>query len=311
VHPQVVQVIPFVASLAAAAIVYLAVSWGLNLFQLWGAGDRLVRFVGPEEDEGDEIEIGSEVYKIRLAFSRFGLDVKGKEAAALLATRVLFGAVLALAIWWGGFPPLTVIGGPVVGLLAVGSFIEGAWGKMRREIEAETPTFLSRIVGTVQTEPNVLRTLEDVAETLNPEGPLQAWLHRLVAQLSGGGRPAFQAMLDEAEAISPSLGLAIFEIGRMWETGGEGYTHAFARAAENLLGILDSRAQATAKAAGAKSAIRVVLGALIVVTMVMLRNPTLAPSMHSPLVQITYLGIAVWVTIGWFQINNMIEEAIQ
>jgi hypothetical protein len=97
----------------------------------------------------------------------------------------------------------------------------------------------------------------------------------------------------------------------LWETGGEGYARAFARAAENLMGILDGRVQAYAKAAGAKSAIRVVLGALILVSVFMMRNPEMALTIRSPLIQIVYLFIAVWVAIGWHQINSMIEEAVQ
>ena len=230
---------------------------------------------------------------------------------ALWLARILFAVVLTLLICWAGFPPLTLIAGPAIAWFVVGSLVEGAWTKMRREIEDEVPVFLSRMSGTVQAEPNVLRALEEVAETLNPEGPLRAWLRRLLARLSAEGRPAFRPMLEEAESISPSLGLAIFEVLRLWETGGEGYARAFARAAENLMGILDGRVQAYAKAAGAKSAIRVVLGALVLVSVFMLRNPEMGSSMRHPLIQIAYLVIAVWVAIGWHQINSMIEEAVQ
>jgi len=44
---------------------------------------------------------------------------------------------------------------------------------------------------------------------------------------------------------------------------------------------------------------------------VMMRNPRMAASMHSPTVQIAYMAIAVLVVFGWFQINSMIEEVTQ
>lgn len=306
-----IQYIPFVAGLAAAVIVYLALDWLLHRLRVRGTTEVLERFVQEREEEKFVAAIGSDRYKIRLAFTRFGMDVSEREELALWLARILFAVLLTLLIWWAGFPPLTLVAGPAIAWFLVSSLVEGTWTKMRREIENEVPTFLSRMSGTVQAEPNVLLALEDVAETLNPEGPLRSWLRRLLSRLSAEGRPAFRPMLEEAESISPSLGLAIFEVLRLWETGGEGYARAFARAAENLMGILDGRVQAYAKAAGAKSAIRVVLGALILVSVFMMRNPEMALTIRSPLIQIVYLFIAVWVAIGWHQINSMIEEAVQ
>jgi hypothetical protein len=303
--------IPYIAGLAAAAIAYIAFEWLLHRIRVRGTAEVLERFAAGGEEEILVAAIGSDLYKVRLAFSRYGMNVADREGLALWAARILFAILLTLFIWWAGFPPLTLIAGPALAWLLVGSLVEGAWTKMRREIENEIPTFLSRMSGTVQAEPNVLIALEDVTETLIPEGPLRSWMRRFLSRLSAEGRPAARPMLEEAEAISPSLGLAIFEVLRLWETGGEGYARAFARAAENLMGILDGRVQAYAKAAGAKSAIRVVLGALILVSIFMLRNPEMAATIRNPLIQIAYLVIAVWVAIGWYQINSMIEEAVQ
>jgi predicted phage tail protein len=200
--------------------------------------------------------------------------------------------------------------GPVLAWFFVQGAVSGAWSAMRREVEMEVPTFLLRMSGTAQVQPNVQRALEEVEPTLNPNGSLRKWIHRFAARLQAGGRPALKEMLDEAEAISPSLGLAVFEIGRLWEAGGAGYPRALAQAAENLGFILDGRAQADAKAAGAKRAMLVVLGALLIVTGVMMRNPTISASIRSPVIQVMYLLIAVWVAIGWAQVNSMIEEAV-
>jgi hypothetical protein len=302
---------PILMGLAAAVIVFIIIDWFIAKVRIRGTGDRVMRFSTADEIDLPDVEVGSEIYKIRLAFKSVGLRVDGFETAALLLTRLGAGAVIAMGIWLLGFPPLTTLAGFVIGWFGLGSFVEGTWSRYRRDIEGEIPTFLSRMSGVIQAEPNVLTSLEEVAATLHTHGALQIWLNRMISQLQSGGKPAIKDVLGEAQAISPALGLATFEIGRLWDTGGEGYVNAFSRASENLMGILDSRAQADAKASGAKSAMKVVIGALVVVTILMLRNSTLAASLRTPLVQMLYLGIAVWVTIGWYQVNSMIEEAVQ
>jgi len=308
---QIRPYLPIIIGLSAAIVFYLSFVWLLSIARTRDTGDRLARFTGVEEDTGPEAEVGSEVYKLRLAFAQRGINVAGQEEIALWGARVLLAGACALVIWWMGFPPLTIAIGPVIAWMVINGYVEGAWNQMRRGIEREIPNFLSRMGSTVQAEPNVLNALESVALSLEAGGPLQGWLRRFVARLQTAGKPALRTMLEEAEAISPSLGLAIYEIGSLWETGGEGYVQAFSRAAENLEDILEAGDTAEAKGAGARGAVRVMLIALIGVTAVMMRNPRMAASMHSPTVQIAYMATAVLVVFGWFQINSMIEEVTQ
>lgn len=306
---QLVHLAPFAAAAAAALVGYLLTEMLVKSVLVRGAKERVANYVAMAETSfGEEVEVGSQVHKVRLAFARFGVDVAGREVIALWAARASMALGVAFLVWWVGFPVLAAPVGAVIGWLLTGSIVEGAWSTMRRGIEEEIPTLLSRLAGTVQADPNVLQAIEEVSETLSQRGPLHSWLRRLVARVQAGGRPAYQAMLAEAESISPSLGLALFEVGRLWETGGPGYVEAFSRAAENLGEILDSRARAEAKAAGMKSAIRIVLGTLVLVVVIMIRNPAMSGSIRTPLVQLAYLGIAVWVAIGWSMVNGMIEE---
>ena len=308
---QIKPYLPIVIGMSAAAVFYMATVRLLSLARKRDTGDRLARFVGVDEDAGPEAEVGSEAHKLRLAFSQLGINVTGMENSALWGARILLAFVCAFAIRWMGFPNLTIAVGPVIAWMVVNGYIEGAWAKMRRGIEKEIPNFLSRMGSTVQAEPNVLNALESVALSLEADGPLREWIRRFVARLQTAGKPALKPMLDEAEAISPSLGLAVYEIGSLWVTGGEGYVQAFSKAAENLEDILEASDTAEAKGAGARGAVRVMLMALVGVTLVMMRNPRMAASMSSPMVQIAYMAIALLVVFGWFQINNMIEEVTQ
>ncbi len=294
------------ASAALAVLAYLLVS---RVRFTRPAARRLSEFAGLEEG-GEAVPVGSRAHQIRLALSGWGLPVEGREEQVLLLLKVLAGLVAAALILALRLPPLTALAGPVLAWLAVDGLVEGRWKRMVHEIEREVPTFLARLSATVQVEPNVLLAVSDIGETLDPEKPLRAWTERFVARCQTAGRRGFQEMLEEAQAISPSLGLAVFEIGRLWQTGGPGYARAFARAAENLSGILQGRALAASKAAGIRSSIRMVLLALVGVVLVMLRSPQFAAAMRDPLVQVVYLGMLLWVGFGWYFINGMVEEAL-
>ncbi len=43
----------------------------------------------------------------------------------------------------------------------------------------------------------------------------------------------------------------------------------------------------------------------------MIRNPAISASIRTPLVQLTYLAVAVWVAVGWNMVNGMIEEVVR
>ncbi len=145
------------------------------------------------------------------------------------------------------------------------SQLNTVWVKLQHGIEKDIPIFLSRLASTVQIESNVLEAINEVTETLEPKGPLREWMLKFIGRCQAGGIKALDDMLLEAQAISTSLGIAVFEIGRLWETGGPGYVKAFAMAADNIGDALKARGMAHAKGDGAKSSIRMIVLALIAV----------------------------------------------
>ena len=271
---------------------------------------RLADFAGVD-DQRRKVNVGSENHKVRLAFTAYGLDVAGWEDAALWLARLGGGAGLAVAALAVGLPPLMALAAFGIAWVVVDSLVNSAWAKLVGELERETPVFLSRLSHVVQVTPNVLVAVSEVGETLSPQGPLRAWAGRFVARVQAEGQAGFDAMLAEAQALSASLGLAVFEIGRLRETGGEGYAQAFAQSAESLSAILQGRAAGNAKAEGVRGAIRIVLGCLLGVMVLMLRTPQFAPTLQQPLMQLLYAGLLGWVAYGWIFTNGMIEEALR
>jgi hypothetical protein len=279
------------------------------LMQIKRPGGRLAQFAGPAAERA-AVETGSRNHKIRLVFSSFGLDVSGNETVALLLAWLGAGSVLALILLVVGAPLLMIPAAYVAAWFLVNSQMNTAWVKLTHGIEREIPVFLTRLASTVQIESNVLEAINEVTETLEPKGRLKEWMQRFIARCQAGGLQALGEMLHEAQAISTSLGIAVFEIGRLWETGGPGYVKAFNMAADNIGDALKARALAHAKGDGAKSSIRMIVLALIAVMLFMFTTPQFEGAMQDPTTQLLYAFILGWMFFGWSMIDSIIEGAI-
>jgi hypothetical protein len=297
---------PFVVGGAAAFGAYFLIRL---LMQIKRPGGRLTQFAGSAVEK-TAVDTGSRNHKIRLVFSSFGLDVSGAETLALFLSWLGAGALFSLILLLLGAPMLMIPASFVAAGFLVFSQLNGAWIKLSHGIEKDIPIFLSRLASTVQIESNVLEALNEVTETLDPKSPLRDWMLRLIGRCQAGGQQALGEMLTEAQIISPSLGIAVFEIGRLWETGGPGYVKAFSMAAENIGDALKARALAHAKGDGAKGSIRTVVIALIVVMVFLFRAPQFAAALQDPTIQIIFALILGWMFFGWMTVDSIIEGAI-
>jgi hypothetical protein len=297
---------PFIVGVAAAFGAYFLIRLLLRIKQ---PGGRLTRFAGSAAEK-TAADVGSRNHKVRLVYSSFGLDVAGAETLALFLSWLGEGTLFSLLLLLFGAPLLMIPASYVAAGFLVFSQLNGAWVKLSHGMEKDIPIFLSRLASTVQIESNVLEALDEVAETLDPKSPLREWMLRLIGRCQAGGQQALGEMLTEAQVISPSLGIAVFEIGRLWETGGPGYVKAFGMAAENIGDALKARALAHAKGDGAKGSIRTVVIALLVVMVFLFRAPQFAAALADPTIQVIFALILGWMFFGWMTVNAIIEGAI-
>jgi len=297
---------PYIAGAALAFGTYFLVR---ILTGIKRPGGRLTQFGGPAAEKAG-VATGSRNHKIRLVFSSFGLDVSGNETPALLLAWLAAGTILGLILLIVGAPLIMIPAGYVAAWFMLNSQLNSVWVKLQHGIEREIPVFLTRLASTVQIESNVLEAINEVTETLEPKGQLKEWMQRFIGRCQAGGIQAMDEMLLEAQAISTSLGISVFEIGRLWETGGPGYVKAFNMAAENIGDALKARALAHAKGDGAKSSIRMIVIALIGVVIFMFSTPQFSVAMDDPTIQLMYAFILGWMFFGWSMMDSIIEGAI-
>ena len=263
----------------------------------------------PQEER--PIRTGSFEHKVRLAALQYRLNAAGRESlyyyGAMGAMTLVFWVVLVFL----GVPAALYLLAPVLGWVVVSGQVNGSWQKMKLALEKELPTFLLRMSAAIQATPNVPEAVADVTASLDPAGPLQAWMKRLLSAVQTGGRKGLEEMREEAAAISPSLMLAVMELERLWETGGSGYVEAFQLASENLSSILEGRATAAAKADGAWGTVRVILLALGGSLVVAVSSGAGGGLFDTPTVQIGLLAALAWAALGWNVIGDMIREVMQ
>ncbi len=274
------------------------------------AVNRLSTFAARDSGKSSDVPIGSFDHRVQVAFSKIGVDASGNEETYLWLARLMVGGVMVLGLLVIGLPFVTSLIGFAAGYVFVDGWVKRAWSKTCTEIESELPALLMRLSATIQASPNVIDAMEVVAKTLKAKGPLRAWTLETAARMSSEGYNAVDSIREKAAGISSSLAIAADLIGRMWTTGGEGYSKAFGAAAENLESVLDARVLAHAKGSSAQGTVNI----LTVMTFVMIafisRSNAFANTMQMPLVQIAYALICLVIVYGHSQVSEIIEKAV-
>jgi len=306
-----------VAAVAAGAGVYFLLALLLNQIRGKSQAESLRAYYrqrgradDPAAANPGKLQI-SELSKTRLAFLRLGMDVSGKEEVATYCLMALIGVpgILVFNAFHLGWP-ISIAGGAVLGYAITHGFVNAQWEKVRLEIEKEIPTFLRNLSGILKAEPNILEALSSSREALDPEKPLAAWVEIFITRIQRQGRTAFESLLIEANGISSSLALVVFEVQRMGETGGAGYTAAFHETAKNLNEILNVKGQAAAVASGKKNIALAIIGAAVFGLGYILSAPVgTSVYLENPLFKIGLVAAIAWGAYGWSYIQQMIREA--
>lgn len=301
---EVLRILPFIGAGVFAYLLY-AIS-NMILSRPRGRYRRLIE----ADEEVLPATFGSEQHKIRLAFHRFHLNVAGKEKQARMIAYVV-AAILGFLFMRVGLMMSWLISllGFGLGYLLVNAIVEGSWKKVQMEIDGEIPLFLTGFASAVQVQQDKLTAIYEEAMTLNPDGALRKWLlERFVAVYERHGQSVFPELIQEAFGISNSLGMMLYMIQRFWIAGGD-WGEAFVMGTQNLEGILDARIMGDSEGANARSSILAIAGLLVVVIVIMTRNPATREIIHNPLIQIGYVALFAWMVFGWQVLNNMINEA--
>ncbi|RPJ51313.1 MAG: hypothetical protein EHJ95_05595 [Methanobacteriota archaeon] len=308
-----VNILPWVGAGALAWAGYQLGKWFTPNITGRSKTARLENFAGGYaslDRKANSTPVGSFEHKVRIAFSKIGIDATGNEEYYLTMGRLVAGIALSVILMVIGLPFLTSLIGLLAGYVFVNGWIKRSWNKTRTEMEAELPSLLMRLNATVQTAPNVPSALEIVAKTLRADGPLRAWTLETAARMHAEGHGAVEGIRQSAAGMSMSLSIVAELIGRVWTTGGEGYGKAFGTAADNLESVLDARVLARSKGGSAQGTVNILTVMTFGMIAFMTRSSAMAEIVRQPLVQVLYAVIALVIVYGHSQVSEIIDNAV-
>jgi hypothetical protein len=244
-----------------------------------------------------EVDINSALGLVKPAYARY----------------LYLGAVATVVVLLlvAGMPIAPALGGGALAYVLADEFLKGGPRKARLAIEQELPTFVSRLGGMLLVTGSPRAAVEEITATLIEGQPLRTWLERLLAGWQAQGEAFLAHAHLEANQISPLLGLTVYQIRRLAETGGAGAAKAFATTAEELSAILEARAVAGAKAEGARQAVLTMLVIMAVILGIMLSSPTIRQGYTDPTAQLVAAGALAVMGFGYVTLNGMIAEALE
>ena len=304
--------ITLAGALALAILAYWIISTLLNSLLHRKIAKGFDDFASPVENIPDA-QMGSAAYKMRTAFAAYGIDAAGKEETVFYTAWTIIGVLAALVLITIRLNAvLALAAGAGIGYLTLQAIVAGRWDKTCLEIDSEVPTFLRNLSGIIQTESNVIQALDSASESLDPRKPLYSWIIDLNRGLQARGKAVFRIKLPEAGEISSALGIAVFEIERLWDAGGEGYTRAFKLTADNLAEILTVKAQAASKSTGATGLAKLIIASAVLSIGYIIMSPV-GQEMYldNPMVKLAMVGAVIWGIYGWIYIKEMVREATE
>ena len=260
-------------------------------------GRALNAYNTPAVPAGAAVDINTALGLVRPAYAPY------VYAATVLGA---FGALLL-----AGMPFAPAVGGAALAYVLADEFLKGRPRKVRLAIEQELPTFVSRLGGMLLVTAAPRTAVEEVTATLLEGRPLRIWLERLLAGWQARGEAFLVTAHLEANGISPLLGLTVYQVRRLAETGSAGAARAFGTTAEELSAILEARAVAGAKAEAARQAVLTMLVIMAVILGIMLASPTIRQGYADPTAQLVAAGALAVMGFGYLTLNGMIADALE
>ena len=304
VPPKVVLTILFVilAGMFAAALAKFL------LGAVQSAPERgLAAYYGAGQSQNGQDEIIS-ISKEGVILASLGLPPLPRYLTVIKVLAVIIPALVTLLAGW---PLVIALGAGGLSYMLIAAWLEGRWTSFKTKVEEDLPTFVAQLAGVLQLTDSASVALSEVVHSMPQKSPLRIWMERFTTGLQLHGATFADRVRENAADISPSLGLTVFFIGRLSETGGGQFADAFTTVADELSAILEARAVASSKAASAKQNVHMMIGILAFISILLFRSPEIREGFAIPQVKVISAIALLAMVFGYYYMNSLIDEALE
>ena len=223
--------------------------------------------------------------------------------------QAISGLTVAAITIFAGMPPLLVLVFAAVGAYLPDYLVTQKLEARKRSIDNEIPEVYSRIASLMSTQPNVanifLLTSEQLRVT-NPNSLLAAELERTAKEIrSRGAVEALEALEKRAE--TPMLADLAFTM-KLHAISGGMFSRAIVAAADRARMVIKEYNKARAKTGQVKGLIIMLPTLLTLVFVVSMKDPGFRATYYSLQGQILLAISVVFMGIGYFFVQKMIED---
>ena len=268
---------------------------------------RLQAFYNTSSQSKEEMALNA-ISKEGVILSSLGLPPDPRLLAGIKIGSAIVPALLALLTGW---PLIIALGTGGMIYMIVTAWLEGKWHAFQVKIEEGLPTFVAQLAGVLQITDSASVALDEVVKSMPQKTPLRQWMERFTTGVQLHGPAYAEKVRENAAEISPSLGLTVFFIGRLSETGGGQFADAFTTVADELGAILEARAVASSKASAAKQNVHMMIIILALISMLLFKSPDIRAGFAIPQVQIISAVALLAMVFGYSYMNSMIDEALE
>lgn len=240
------------------------------------------------------------------------LEKAGVELSpeALAGIRLALSVGLAVLVFAFGLPPLLSAAGAAAGWYGPIFFLKGRARARMMKVEEDLPSALTVIAGSCALEESIPDLLLDAAKDLEAQGRrgvLSELLRKAALMARGQGEEKALAWLEQA---APSFSLANTALMlRIYALKGGEFAQVMEESAGILRNIVVGRARARAKAAGALTTARLLIGLVVFVALLGLRGDQTMRQFYSSLLgQAALVLLAGMMAAGYFAIKKKAEE---
>ncbi len=189
---------------------------------------------------------------------------------------------------------------------------QNTWRQAKNQVEEDLLSLVTDLRSLTQFTANPLEALEEAEANLRVSDCelLAAELQRTLLDVRRHGDRGWRMAEERAQALSSTLAMLYFTLGRLKQTGGTRFAETFETLGDTLIDILGIRLRINSQAQSGKSTMNMIAIVLALIFGSMLSDPLMREAYTTPLGQALLAGSVLLMGFGYWYIHRLLEKVM-